>query len=197
MIDIASLRQPRPLTLVPAVFVLASLILSACSLLGEPDSGPVLQGYFGNRLEGLPPESLLDSSLKAFRIMQDRSGNSYQYRVQSYGIPGGKPSHTDITVRAGIPERLEFHGVSGDSRKDTTFSETGAALENEPGYASLILDSAYSECGEILRAGDPAHGMAGFSYDGNYILRECGYTDDRMADGHPSVTRIVLKWGSP
>jgi len=140
---------------------------------------------------------LLDSSLKAFRIMQDRSGNSYQYRVQSYGIPAGKPSHTDITVRAGIPERLEFSGGWGDSAKDTAFTETGAALENVPGYASLILDSAYARCREILRAGDPAHGRPEFSYDGNYILMFCGYTDDRMADGHPSVAFTVLKWGLP
>jgi hypothetical protein len=70
-------------------------------------------------------------------------------------------------------------------------------LENEPGYASLILDSAYAECREILRAGDPAHGRAEFSYDGNYILRECGYTDDRMADGYPSVAFTLLKWGLP
>jgi hypothetical protein len=181
----------------------ACLALSAC-FPEEPDPGPTLRGRFGNRLEGLPPRALFDSSLLALGLMRELSGDSYTYLMGYRSFVSGSVWR-EVTYRAGAPVRQEYAAIDRDGT-ETRIVETAAdwAVPRDERPAALPepvpLDTLYAQCRILLDGcvdrGDPAFRppIPWFRYDDDYILFSCGCRDDRWADGYPSVELEKLRW---
>lgn len=176
----------RPVSLAFAL----SLSLSGCLFEEEPP-GPTIQGHFGDRLEGLPPFALLDSSEKALAMMREASGDSYTYRL-GYGGFGGS-GYRDVTVRAGVPVRGET--VSRPWGGEESRLEEGAErlAERMAEGEAITLPQLYAECRALL-SGDTAYGGIRFGYDGNYIIENCEHRDSRLKDGFPALSVQMRNW---
>jgi hypothetical protein len=190
--------MPKPAHLLSWLFSVACFFcLSAC-LFDDPPWGPTLAGHFGNRLDGLPPQALLDSSYVALGMMRGLSGDSYEYQMGSHSFMGTGGSYWKVAFRAGVPVREEFVSTGADGkkvRKVETSEDWSAPMETrqDPLPDPVPLDSVYAECRILL---DPcaAPAFPEFTYDRNYILSWCGCHDSRLADGTPAVSLEKLDW---
>jgi len=104
---------------IPA-FPLSRFIAGACfvtfsgCLFDATPQGPTLGGHFGNRLDGLPPLALFDSSFAALGMMRELSGDSYTYQMSYHSFLGDGSAHWQVTIQAGAPMREEFTSVGAD-----------------------------------------------------------------------------------
>jgi hypothetical protein len=182
----------------------AALALSACFLDGT-DPGPTLRGHFAGRLEGLPPRSLLDSSLLALRLMRDLSGDSYTYRMGYSGFLGGGSADWEVTYRAGAPAREEYASVAADGtefRKVETAADWAVPRDarQQALPEPVPLDTLYAECRTFLEGCHrPDRDGFGppepfFSYDADYILSSCGCSDPAIQDGPLAVYVGQVRW---
>lgn len=129
-------------------------------------------------------------------MMQERSGDSYTYRVSRARFLSAETGHTDITVRKGVPVRREtfIRPRDPEGPPATRTVEDSAQLVGLDGYqAPATLDSLYARC-RILLAQDPAMGEAFFGYDGNYILQYCGYRPTGIQDWSSDISIQMRNW---
>ena len=171
-------------------------MLGAC-LLGGADNLPTIAGHFGDRLEGLPPERQLDSSLKALEMMKENTGGAYRYR-SSFSSWTGYGAETWIWVAGGAVTRREFSSRYRDSlgmeRSGPAWTESGTEVgSHAEGHPPVLVDSLYRLCREILAA-DTTHRRMYFSLDRDYILSSCGSVHALCQDDCYEGISIEVRW---
>jgi hypothetical protein len=191
--------MPIPVHPFLRAFGIAGLLALTACLFDDPPRKPTIAGHFGNRLEGLPPRALLDSSYLALGLMRGLSGDDYTYENGYSNFVGGHGGGSwRVTVRAGVPLREEFVSIDADG-KETRMVRTPADWSapadagGEPSPAPPTLDSIYAQCRVLLEA-CASPGTPVFDYDQDYVLAVCGCQDPRYADGYPSVGLQKLSW---
>lgn len=170
--------------------------LGAC-ILGGADAPPTIAGHFGDRLEGLPREQQLDSSLKALEMMKAKTGGRYRYRAGSFSWTGFGTT-TWIWVEGGVAVRRTYSSTYRDSlgkeRPGNAWTETGDEVgSRQEGHPPVLLDSLYRLCRESLQVDTTAHRMY-FSLDHNYILGSCGNIHKLLADAFMPQVSVDVRW---
>lgn len=171
-------------------------LLAGC-LLGNGNRTASLEGYFGNRLEGLPREQQLDSSLLALELMKGQSGGIYRYRRASVSWTGHR-SESWIWVRGGKVVRRTYNSSALDGAgKEVpvlSYDESGGEVGgHSAGYPAVTLDSLYRTCREALKADSTTHRLH-FSLDRDYILSVCGSVHRFCIDDCPPQVQIEVRW---